>query len=286
VRVRLKFDYVPEIAQLPWELIFVPSLGGFLGRQTKTTIVRYQEPVVSWEKQKRSDPFRVLVVFALPEKKEIQIPELNLAKEKDAIQKQFSNNKNVEVEFLTGRRAAKEIGTKTNSGDMLEQISACLSAGIQDKGWDVVHFSGHAGEVKRPGKTQTDIALWLENESGELRALTGEKLESILVGLPTEKRPKLIVLNACKTAQSVNSLVKFVLSSGVSAVVGMQWSVREMPALAFSKQFYSVITRHGQVDYAVALARSNAFSVSKNTQDWAAPLLVMQSEDGVIYKHR
>jgi hypothetical protein len=284
VRIRLQFHHVPDIEQLPWELIYVPSFGGFLGRQTKTTIVRYRDPEESWERQKQSKPFRMLFVFALPERKGIEAPRLNLSQERETILSIVANNRQVEVDFLVGTSAAKIMGIEKSPGDMIEQLGILLSAGIEDKGWDIVHFSGHAGAVKRPGKQQTDIALWLENEYGELRALTGEKLKAMLVGLPTSKRPKLIMLSACKTAQSVNDLVDYILSSGVSAVVGMQWSVRDEPAQAFSRQFYKMITQHGQVDYAVALARSNAYASQKHTQDWAAPLLLMQTEDGVIYK--
>jgi ligand-binding sensor domain-containing protein len=276
-RLRLDFSAAPELMAWPWELAFDAEGLGFLGQRADTALVRFVSPPASGEKPLVSQRLRVLVVMAQPADE--RVAELGLAEEKARLDEILGGMKQVELGYLLGLHAGALVSEAAIPRDLADQLAEGLA-----EGWDVVHFVGHAGPDVLG--LRGDIVLWCEDRRGDYLALSPQELAMMLGGLASEgKAPKLVVLNACRTADVGSGLVQAILESGVGAVVGMQWPVLDVAARAFAEGFYGTLARHGQVDYAVSVARNRmAGEVGLERRDWAAPVLVMQTPDGIIFE--
>lgn len=280
-RLRLDFaadDDDKELAGLPWELAFDPQGLGFLGQRADTALVRYVKPDKKWKRPRIRKTLRVLVVMAQPREVEL----LDLVQEKARLDEILTAIEGVEIAYLYGVHAAELVEKRAKTRDLPRQLAKRLA-----EGWDVLHFVGHAGRDRLAETSEgAEVVLWCEDRRGNYLALGPDELGTMLDGLAGEgKLPKLVVLNACKTANIESKLVQTILDSGVGAVVGMQWPVLDVAARTFVDGFYGTLVDNGQVDYAVSVARNRISSkVGTGRGDWAAPVLVMRTFDGIIFK--
>ncbi|MET8147615.1 CHAT domain-containing protein [Actinoplanes sp. NPDC049668] len=91
----------------------------------------------------------------------------------------------------------------------------------------VVHFSGHANETA------------LSFDSGDTGAGFGTPMKAATFVRAIEavdQRPRLVLLNACKSAAQLTAL-----TSAVSAAIGMNDSIRDDAAIRFAARFYAAI---------------------------------------------
>ena len=59
----------------------------------------------------------------------------------------------------------------------------------------------------------------------------------------------------------------------------------DVAARASAAGFYGTLVRHGQVDYAMSMARNQmAQEVGLGQRDWTALVLVMQVSDGFLFE--
>jgi len=273
LRLRLSFDGHATLSNQPWELLYGGDNIGFLGQRADTALVRFVDPVDNFERPVVDKKLRVLVIMAQPNDERVR--ELNLVAEKTHLDKVLAGI--AEVEYLFGMHAAKVLGAKAEAKDLPDQLLEHLK-----KGWDVVHFVGHAGLDLEPAG-EPKVVLWCEDRRGDYLALSAKELEQSLTA--AEQIPKLVVLNACETASLESELVRTILNGGVGAVVGMQWPVLDKAAESFTEGFYSTLRYHGQVDHAISVARNQmARRTGEGRRDWAAPVLVMQTVDGLIFE--
>jgi CHAT domain-containing protein len=131
--------------------------------------------------------------------------------------------------------------------------------------------------------------LYGEDRYGDLYGFAASKLVEIIADRHRlGAGPRLLVLNACRTAEvnggeTLAGLVPTLIAgTGLMAVVGMQYPVGEGAAV-FSSTFYPALARAQTLDYAVARARE-AMRREIEGRDWTAPVLYMQVADGMIYK--
>jgi hypothetical protein len=66
LRFRLRFGNTPELADLPWEYLYHPSLNRFLALSIETPIVRYLDLPRSIEPLHVVPPLRILAMIANP----------------------------------------------------------------------------------------------------------------------------------------------------------------------------------------------------------------------------
>jgi ligand-binding sensor domain-containing protein/CHAT domain-containing protein len=280
VRLRLCLEAAPECNDLPWELLYEEQIG-FLGRRSDLALVRYVEPAEEWKPQLAGARLRILVVMAQPDNPDIGNLDLRAEKTRlDNIAQREQSH--IELEYLFGVNAAQILGVQISEPEHLPQrLEAQLTAG-----WDVVHFVGHAGQDLEPREGEGDIVLWCEDNRGGYQALGPDRLRSWLQALSLETRaPKVVVLNACRTADVKSRLIQALLDGGVGAVIGMQWPMQDVAASAFTEGFYGTLVRHGQVDHAVSMGRSRiAANAGSGERDWAAPVLVMQTANGLVFR--
>ena len=63
----------------------------------------------------------------------------------------------------------------------------------------------------------------------------------------------------------------------------MQYEVADRAAAAFSTRLYRELLQTQPLDYAVARARQELWERGES-RDWAAPVLYMNTESGMIYE--
>jgi hypothetical protein len=107
----------------------------------------------------------------------------------------------------------------------------------------VVHFSGHANQSVLVFDEGTDE--YGPNKGKRIGAdLFKELLES------TDEVPLLVVLNACKSAAQLDSLL-----GRVAMAIGMDDSIGDIDAIVFAARFYSTLAEGQSVEAALTTAR-------------------------------
>jgi hypothetical protein len=138
----------------------------------------------------------------------------------------------------------------------------------------VLHFIGHGvREGNRP-------ALGVVAATGAKWSLTAN---FVVNALGRAQPPRLVVLNACRTAEGATAgdgpdaawgVAEAFLGIRAGAVVTMQGDVAAGAAVAFSKSFYDSLVRGTSLSAAVAKARNDmAFGDSPEPRDWTLPVL-------------
>jgi hypothetical protein len=148
--------------------------------------------------------------------------------------------------------------------------------------YQCLHFGGHGGFIEGKGY------LGLNEPDGAPDWLDGDALARLAVNY---RATRLVLLNACDTGQTDDGkafagLAPQLVRSGVAAVVAMQFPIPDKAAAIFAREFYKrlcVGDEAGQVDVAVAYARSMLAVLRPNDRSWAAPVLFTHAADGVIF---
>ncbi len=114
---------------------------------------------------------------------------------------------------------------------------------------EALHLSCH-GTVR-----DGEPSLMLEDAKGFER----QTRPADLVAALGERRPPLVFLSACRTAErtATPSLAMRLIRAGVANVVGWDGSVFDDSATAFAHSFYEGLGRHQSIPYAAARARSD-----------------------------
>ena len=265
LRITLQFDVdhpeVQKLATLPWEYMYDPTLGQYIGNDVQTTIARYVEVPRPNVVHPIDGRLRILVVMANPN----GTHPLKLAKEKELIEASWAQNEQIEVEFL-------ERASRTSLSDTLA-----------DNRFHVLHFMGHGAFDKSSGAG----VLLLEDENGDPEPLTAEALRTFL---SSATNIRLALLNACETAKATSDyeqdpfagVANALLMGGLPAVIAMQFPISDEAALAFSETFYRRLIRGYPVDQAVAQARRKVYAKT-NSLEWGTPVLLMRTADGRLF---
>ena len=105
----------------------------------------------------------------------------------------------------------------------------------------VIHFSGHANE---------DVLVFDDGsvEGGQERTIPIELFMRALTA--PDRRPALVVLNACQSAVNLEALL-----AGVPMAIGMSASVGDADAITFATRFYRAVADGQSVESALTIAR-------------------------------
>jgi hypothetical protein len=268
IRLRLRFDNLPHLATLPWELLHGGEGLKFLSIQSNVAIVRdFSSPDTQLNSKER--PLNLLMVCARPS----DLPDIKdeaIAKEFEAIEKfaEKATDKQVLVTVVDHATPAKFWGA------------------INDE-CDLIHFIGHGGLEEGQG-----VLYFENNDDGTADPMNQTALAAGLnqAATFTNKTPKLIILNACRTAAADNragitGLATTLVTDGqIPAVIGMGYPIFNESAARFSQFFYSTFIRHGQVDHAVAEGRKSLFGLEgSDLRDWITPRLYLSVEKGIVF---
>ena len=261
LRIKLRIQ-VPELAAVPWELMYDPRQAEYIGLSRNTSIVRHlglQQPTPSL---KVTTPQRILGVIASPS----DLPLLDVALEKERVEKAVAGLRSrglVELVWLEG------------------QTWRDFQREMQGGPWHTLHFVGHGGfdTVKDEG------FVCLADEDGLAHCLEASQLGRLLAD---HGSLRLVVLNTCESARSsghdvFSSTAATLVRRGIPAVLAMQYKITDRAAIGFARAFYEALAQALPIDTAVSEARKAVSLEVTNTVEWGAPVLFMRTPDGVLF---
>lgn len=255
LRVRLRF-HGEGLANIPWEVARLDE--DYLALRPATPLVRYVPASEPPRKLSIRGPVHVLGIISSPLD---QLP-LTVDEEKARLEKAL------EPLIKSGRLRLT----------WLEKITTPALQEALRRNVHVVHYIGHGDydAEKQEGE------LLFEAESGESSSVSASWLATLL----RDSGVRLAFLNACKTAHAADGVAEVLVRREVPATLGMQVSVRDDVATAFSETFYAALVDGWPVDAAVVEGRKaivNALNNDPNQPDWVHPVLYMRAPDGVLF---
>ena len=249
----------PELAVLPWELLFSDHYGGYLCR--RSPMVRYVDAPEPVRPLRTPPPLRVLGMTALP-------GDL-AALDADTEQRRLE-------QLLAPFQARGLITVDWVPGQSWEAAQSALYAGCQ-----VFHFIGHGGFD--PDRGEGVIAF--ADERGR-RQVVGASLLAELLSV-ADPMPRLVVLNSCQTGAGADtdvfSSTAATLVRTVPAVAAMQFAVTDDAAAVFSGAFYQALVHNRGVDEAVRAGRIALTGWNPDTLEWVTPVLYLRSRDSHLF---
>ncbi|WP_341674852.1 SUMF1/EgtB/PvdO family nonheme iron enzyme [Niveibacterium sp. SC-1] len=262
LRLRLSLDGVPDLLDLPWELLFDTDRHQFIVLRERISLVR-DLPVMEPEKPLRIDlPLKVLVAIANP----AGTAPLDAEGEWQKLEEALSP---------LHRLGALQI-------ERLPHASfSALAEKLSADQWHVLHFIGHGEYDAEAGEGK----LLLEGAAGQPVPLGAERLANMLRKHDTLR---LVVLNACEGGRvsredAFAGLAQALVQRAIPAVVAMQFPVTDAAAVQFAQAFYTGLGSGRPVDLAVSDARSQVSLAGEEGEiEWATPVLYMRG-DGRLF---
>lgn len=259
LRIRLRLA-PPEIAALPWEVLYDQDSKCFLATSDKTPLTRYIELAEPIKALRVEPPVKVLTL----------IPGgsgLDVEKEEQTITEALADLGSVEMQVLKGKVTRWKI-----------------SQALNQEQYHILHFIGHGTFDGGEGQ----ILINAEDD-GEDR-ISASTFADFFRNHPSLK---LAVLNSCQGAEVSSSkgltgVAPQLVERGIPAVVAMQYPISDRAALTFAREFYLTLcmgSNRGQVDAAVSHARNriNMDLTPDEPVAFATPVLFLRSPTGVIF---
>lgn len=262
VRLRLRLNDVPQLANLPWEYLYDAGGRGFLALSGRTPVVRYLELKEVLGTLRTEPPLRVLAVISTPRGYE----ELAEADEEwrrlgEAV-KPLEDSGLIKVERLESPTFAA-LEARLHTGEPVH----------------VFHFVGHGGfsELWQEG------VLVFEDEEGNAAPVGGPSLAYLFQSHPSVR---LAVLNACNGARSSDEdtfagTTQVLIQHGIPAVIAMQSEITDKTACRFAEKFYRALAAGRPVDACIGEVR-RALAAEHNLE-WGTPVLYLRAKDGHLF---
>lgn len=266
LRLRLRID-PPEVAALPWELLYSRADGEFVATRVESPLVRYVE--IARVRRELATRFPLRVLVAIPAGTD-ELPPVSADEEKTIIDQALAGLRDAEVTYLHELHADRRV-TWT-------RIQECLAEGE----YHCFHFVGHGGFHAERGH------LALDGEDGGVEYVPDERFARLFTN---HQAMKLVVLNACEsatlsTSRPLEGCAANLVKAGVPAVVAMQYGVRDRAAVDFARSFYHSLFRsaeRGRVDVAISQGRHVLAAKHAGQRELATPVLFMHTASGVLF---
>jgi hypothetical protein len=266
LRLKLRLQDAPELADLPWEFLFDPSLDRFLAQSNRTPIVRYVELPERIRPLAVDLPLQILVMISSP--LDPSYPRLDIEREEGMLRRALqplSQAGKVQIDWL-------EDATLAN-----------LQRRLRGARYHIFHFIGHGGFEEGTGEG----VLVLQDDQGRGWKAGAHRFATLLHDHPSLR---LAVLNACEGARNSRrdpfaGVATTLIRHGIPAVVAMQFEITDQAAITFAGEFYTALAENYPVDAAVAEARKAVYA-QPNDVEWATPVLYTRAPDGVLFDVR
>jgi tetratricopeptide (TPR) repeat protein len=259
LRIRLRLSDCPELANLPWEMLYDQRDDWFIALSNMTPVVRYVQLPDPPRALHVALPLKILVIRSEP----TDYPELDLDAEWGHVAEALSELTDA------GAIAFTELASPT-MGDLRRAL-------VQDS-FHVLHYMGHGGFDEQNGGV-----LLLADRTGHSVPVTAGDL-GVLLHDHTNMR--LAVLNACEGARTdptdpFAGVADTLVRRGIPAVVAMQFEFSDDAAIEFAPALYGALAAGLPVDAAVGEARKAVYTVSP--LEWATPVLYLRAADGQLF---
>ncbi|GAB4498418.1 MAG: hypothetical protein OHK0052_11730 [Anaerolineales bacterium] len=260
LRLRLRIED-PGLANLPWELLYLPDEDSFLGVSAETSIVRYPPVGAPPNYSPIRPPLRILTVIANP----TDLPPLDVASEKNSLLQAF--------EKLIQAQQAELHFIESATPQAVHQAISTIKPHI-------FHFIGHAIHQNGQGyailETETQTAQPVDE-------LTFRELFTEAADL------RLAVLNACQTGSSdetraLSGLAPRLLQRQIAAVIAMRYPLSDRAGIIFSRALYTALTQGQPLEAAVNEARRSVYiEIGAVNRYWCAPMLFLRAPTGNLF---
>ncbi len=232
LRIKLRLDGVPSLADLPWEFLYDRTTNQFLALSDFSPIVRHlglPGPVAPLAVK---PPLRILAAIASP------TTTAYADLESDAEWTRLSAALSRLVQ--TGKVQLELLKPAT-----LGELQRRLRRGE----YHVLHFIGHGGFEVASGLGM----LVFEDDSGRDHLVEGERFANVVCD---HRSLRLAFLNCCEGTRAsptspFTGVAQALLQKGVPAVVAMQFEVTDVAALALGETFYEALADGCDVDTAL-----------------------------------
>jgi tetratricopeptide (TPR) repeat protein len=223
----------PGIARIPWELLHDPTADTFLALQVP--LVRGISLAQPTRPMATDAPVRILVVDSLPR----GLPTLAGQVEAGGIREALAPL----IEAGNATVTTLSHVTRATLQNALREAAEPIH---------VLHYIGHAGHDPVTGSS----TLLFEDGDGGVEEVEPVVLASLLSGSGV----RLVFLNGCQTLQesaatTANTFAPALLRLGIPAVIGMQLTILDEPAIRFAREFYLALADGRSVETAVLDAR-------------------------------
>ncbi|MEM7530836.1 MAG: CHAT domain-containing protein [Chloroflexota bacterium] len=266
LRIRLRIE-APELATLPWELLFDGDEDAFIAISPELPLVRYVPARLPARPMQITPPLRLLIVIASPDDLgPLGFDEIDTAQEQTIILEALSDlvdQDRIQVHIV-------DHGTPANISQAMRSFRP-----------HIFHFIGH-------GVYDGDVAhVVLEDDEGNAEPVNERTFREFFTG---SNDTRLVILNACQTATASSirplaGLAPLILQRKLSAVIAMQYPISDHAAHVFSREFYRSLATGYPVDASVAEARKGIYMDGDTTAlDWVVPVLFMRSKDGRLFE--
>lgn len=260
LRLNIRLHRTPELATLPWEILYDAESARFLALSERTSIVRYLAlNLPEADALLVEPPLCILTVLASPSDSE----PLNLEREWVALAKALGplqEQQQVRLEKLTAP-TLDALRRRLLEGDV-----------------HVLHFVGHGLFDEAEG----DGYLLFENEDGGSHQVAARDLALLL---HNHRALRLVYLNACEGAISgydnaFAGVAQRLVQQGVPASLAMQREMSDTSAVTLAQAFYEALAAGYPVDAALTQARI-ALSLT-DSHEWATPVFFSRSRDNML----
>ena len=259
LRIRLRMSGCPELADLPWELLYDRDEDWFLALSDRTPVIRYVQLPNPPRAIPVTLPLRILVIRSEP----TDYPPLDLAAE--------------------WAKVAESLGELAEAGDLAFTELAAPTLGelrraLTRDTFHVLHYMGHGGFDSQRG----GVLLFTDRAGRGVPVTSGD----LGVMLHDHTSLRLAVLNACEAgrtdpADPFAGVADTLVRRGIPAVVAMQFEVSDDAAVEFAPALYGALAAGRPVDAAVAEARKAMYTVSP--LEWATPVLYLRADNALLF---
>ncbi|HET92200.1 MAG TPA: CHAT domain-containing protein [Chloroflexi bacterium] len=265
--LRLRLLLEGALHNVPWEYVLLNRGGGeaattdFLALLPNVSIVRHQAATLPAWGVEAALPARLVMALAGPS----GYAALDLDEEQRLIVRALEKTPHIEATFIP----------EATAETLLPEGPAHL-----------FHFAGHGDFERRmgaqPGTVEGEGMIVLEDGYGDPAPLSAGQLALRL----RQAGVRVAVLGACRSGRrdDVNvwsSVAAALLKAELGAVVGMQHTIRDDSAIAFSGAFYRTLVAGLPIDEAVTNGRIAVAQL--DAQDWGVPVLYLRARDGVVF---
>ncbi len=262
LRIRLRLSETPELADLPWELLYDGQRASFLALSRETPLVRYLDLPEPAESATPEIRLRVLAVIASPS----DFPALDVEQEWNSLKQGMADLEARGVVTL----------------DRLDPPTVdALQKQLLKHEYHILHFLGHGDYSPDDG----DSLLVMAAADGRGEAVSGETFATLL---SDQRSLRLAVISVCRGAVSgahdpYSGVAQRLVRGGVPAVIAMRSAISAAAAEALARSFYTTLAVGAAVDEAMAEARKTLYS-GGFPNEWATAVLYMRAADGHLWR--
>ena len=251
----------PELAALPWEMLFDPETATYLCRHEP--LVRHVPAPFTAAPLEVRPPLRILGLIASPR----GLPPLDVDAEQALLTEALANP----------------------VADGLVEV-----AWVQEATWDAVHarlLAGQCHALHFVGHGDYDArtdegVLALVGRDGRADLVEARRFADLLG--EAQPSPRLVVLNSCSSGHTginddlFSGTAAALVHGGISAVTAMQFAISDAAAIAFARGFYTAIAHGRSVDEA---ARSGRISIlgAPRSLEWVTPVLYLRGQTTQLF---